>query len=220
MNFAYYIFLLLIIFFSILLLEKNLKYSPKKIKIYLTFVIIMAVLRNLTLIILCVLKKANIISILKYFIFLDYVIIPIMVIAITYIFMRWDKIKFIWSYFIAACALVAYFVIIRYAEIFSQVSVVYGFIISLKNQIVLTMFSIVFLGMIIIVITMIMDKPYINKKGLMWVLGAAIIVFIEEIIIISGIKIFPYPVIGEMIFLIIMNYALGIFEKINKSSRE
>ena len=213
MNFAYYIFLLLIIFLYIVLFNKNFKYSPKKIKIYMSAIVMLGILKNITLIILCVVKKANIVLMVKNLVFLEYATLPLMALTVTYIFMRSEKIKFLWSYVIGAVSLIIYYFILKCSGINSEVSAIFGFIITLKNELIMTIFSAFFLGIIIIAISIILDKPYVNKKGLVLVLGAVIIIFAEQVIVISGIKLFPYPVIGEMLFLIIMNYAIGIFKK-------
>ena len=66
MNFAYYIFLLLIIFLSFILMKKNIKHAPKKIKIYLTIIILFFIIHNITLISLCVMKNGKIFYYLRY----------------------------------------------------------------------------------------------------------------------------------------------------------
>ena len=52
--------------------------------------------------------------------------------------------------------------------------------------------------------------------GIWFIIIAISIVMIEDIIILGGIKIFPYSVIGEMIFLIIMNLVLKSFKASSK----
>ena len=121
MNFAYYIFLLLIIFLYIVLFNKNFKYSPKKIKIYMSVLIVLEFLKNITLLILCVVKKANVVLMIKNLVFLEYVTIPLMAVAVTYIFMRSEKIKFLWSYFIGAFSFIVYYIILRYSGITEDV---------------------------------------------------------------------------------------------------
>jgi len=61
-----------------------------------------------------------------------------------------------------------------------------------------------------------LDRPFVNKMGIWFVIIAISIVMIEDIIILGGIKIFPYSVIGDMIFLIIMNLVLKGFKSSSK----
>ena len=101
MNFAYYLILLLIIFLSFSIMKRNLEVSPKKIKIYLTLVITLFLLRHIALFLLCVLENSTIIYYLKSIIFLNHISIPLMVLAITYIYLRSEKLNFSGSYIIA-----------------------------------------------------------------------------------------------------------------------
>ena len=94
MSLAYYIFLLLIIFLSFLMIKKNIDYSPKKIKIYLTIVITLFLLRNIALLCLCLIKNSNFLYYLKLLVFLDYITIPLMIIPIS--LFKSGKIKIYW----------------------------------------------------------------------------------------------------------------------------
>ena len=54
--------------------------------------------------------------------------------------------------------------------------------------------------------------------GIWSIIIAISITMIENIIILGGIKIFPYSVIGDMIFLIIMNFVLKGFKISSKNN--
>lgn len=217
MNFAYYLFLLLIIFLSFLILEKNLKVSPKKIKIYLSIVILLFCARNIGLFLLCILQNSTIIYYLKPVIFLNHVVIPLMTLAMTYVYLRSESIKFTKCYLIAAVLCVIYGFIIYTVKTTVQVSYLYGFIIKIENETVLFLFSLIVLGILLILNVMLIDKPFVNKKGIYLIICAITTVMIEEIIILGGIKIFPYSVIGQTIFLFIMNLVLKSFKKIREN---
>lgn len=212
MNFAYYLFLLLIIFLSILIMKKNLEVSPKKIKIYLTLIITLFLLRHIGLFLLCVLNSSTIVYYLKSIIFLNHLAIPLMVLAITYIYLRSEKLSFGGSYIIAAIVCAIYVGIILTSKVIVQVSYLYGFILKIDNEIILFLFSLVLLGALLVLNVILLDKPFVNKTGIWFIITAISIVIIEDIIILGGIKIFPYSVIGDMIFLIIMNLVLKSFK--------
>jgi hypothetical protein len=76
----------------------------------------------------------------------------------------------------------------------------------------LFLFSLILLGILLILNVILLDRPYANKKGIWFIIIAISIVMIEEIIILGGVKIFPYSVIGEMLFLMIMNFVLSSFK--------
>jgi hypothetical protein len=211
-NFAYYLFLLLIIFLSILIMKKNLEVSPKKIKIYLTLIITLFLLRHIGLFLLCILNSSTIVYYLKSIIFLNHLAIPLMVLAITYVYLRSERLSFGGSYVIAAIVCAIYVGIIVTSKVTVQVSYLYGFVLKIDNETILFLFSLILLGALLIINVMLLDKPFVNKIGIWFIITAISIVIIEEIIILGGIKIFPYSVIGDMIFLVIMNLVLKGFK--------
>lgn len=212
MNFAYYLFLLLIIFLSISIIKKNLDVSPKKIKIYLTLVITLFLLRHIALFLLCILKNSTIIYYLKPIIFLDHLSIPLIVLAITYVYLRAEKLSFGGSYIIAAIVCVIYSFIIHISKVSVQVSYSYGFILEIDKSIILFLFSLILLGMLLVLNVILLDKPFANRKGIWFIIIAISIVMLENIIILGGIKLFPYSVIGDMLFLVILNLVLNGFK--------
>ena len=58
-----------------------------------------------------------------------------------------------------------------------------------------------------------LDKPYANKTGIWFIIVSIVVVMMEEVIILGGIKVFPYSVIGELIFLIIINFVFNGFKR-------
>lgn len=211
MNFAYYLFLLLIIFFSISIINKNLKVSPKKIKIYLNIVITLFLLRHIALFLLCILKNSTIIYYLKSIIFLDHLAIPLIVLAVTYVYLRSEKLSFGRSYVIAAIICIIYAIIMEFSKVTVQVSYLYGFILEIDKGTLIYLFSLILLGILLILNVILLDKPFVNKRGIWFIITAILIVMMEEVIILGGIKIFPYPVIGDLIFLIILDFVLKGF---------
>lgn len=216
MNFAYYLFLLLIIFLSIFIMKKNLEVSPRKIKIYLTIVITLFLLRHIALFLLCVLENSTTIYYLKSIIFLNHLSIPLMIFAITYVYLRSENLKFGGSYIIAIITFGIYVFIMETSKVTVQVSYLYGFILGIDQETILFLFSLILLGALLILNVLSLDKPFANKKGIWFIIISILIVMIEDIIILGGIKIFPYSVIGDMIFLVIMNFVLSSFKVSSK----
>ena len=212
MNFAYYLFLLLIIFLSIFIMKKNLEVSPRKIKIYLMIIITLFLLRHIALFLLCVLENSTIIYYLKSIIFLDHLSIPLMILAITYVYLRAESLKFGGSYIIALIAGLIYAFIMETSKVTVQVSYLYGFILGIDQETILFLFSLILLGVLLILNVILLDKPFANKKGIWLIIISILIVMTEEIIILGGIKVFPYSVIGDMLFLVIMNWVLSGFK--------
>lgn len=214
MNFAYYIFLLLIIFLCFFTIKRNLSVSPKKIKIYFTIVLILLLLRHLGLVLLCMLESSKYIYYLKAIIYLDNIAVPLIVLAVTYVYSRSEKLKFTGSYFILAAVTMVYVMIIYMSKVMVNVSSIYGFIMSIDNELILSMFSLILLGIMLIISVLLLDKKYVNKIGIWFIIVAVMAVMIEKVIILGGIRLFPYSVIGELIFIIIINFVLNGFKKI------
>ncbi|WP_026886209.1 hypothetical protein [Clostridium beijerinckii] len=218
MNFAYYLFLLLIIFLSISLIKKNLEVSPKKIKIYLALVITLFLLRHVALFLLCILKNSTIIYYLKPIIFLNHLSVPLIVLAVSYIYLRSEKLNFGGTYIIAATVCIIYAVIMQISKLTVQVNYLYGFILQIDKETILFLFSLILLGALLILNVILLDRPYANKKGIWFIIIAILIVMIEDIIILGGIKLFPYSVIGDMLFLVIINLVLKSFKILPKNN--
>ena len=212
-NFAYYIFLLLIIFLSFYTLKRNLEVSPKKIKIYLTFVITLFLLRHIGLFLLCILQSSNIIYYLKPIIYLNHIAMPLIVLAITYVYLRSETLNFTGSYMILSAIVLIYFLIIKVSKITIEVSQSYGFIVKINNEAEMFLFSLILMGIMLILNVILLDKPFANTKGIWFIIISIVVVMLEEVIILGGIKVFPYPVIGELIFLIIINVVFNGFKK-------
>ena len=213
MNFAYYIFLLLIIFLCFFTIKRNLLISPKKIKIYFTIVILLLLFRHIGLVSLCILESSKYIYYLKSIIYLDNIAIPLIVLAVTYVYSRSEKLKFTGSYFILAIVAVIYAYIMYLSKVVVNVSVIYGFIMLIDKEIMVSMLLLVLLGVMLIINVLLLDKKHVNKKGIWFIICAIMVVMIEKVIILGGLKIFPYCVIGELIFLIIINLVLNSFKK-------
>jgi hypothetical protein len=179
-NFAYYLFLLLIIFLSFSIMKKNLEVSPKKIKIYLTLVITLFLLRHVALFLLCILKNSTIIYYLKPIIFLNHLSIPLMVLAITYVYLRSEKLNFGGSYIIATIICAIYIEIIHISKVTVEVSYLYGFILKIDKETILFLFSLILLGTLLILNVILLDKPFVNKMGIWFVIIASTISGIDK----------------------------------------
>lgn len=211
MNLVYYFFLLLIIFLLYLLMRKNQKLSPKRIKIYMLIVIILFLLRYIGLFLLCIIKSGVYIYLLKSLLYLNHLAIPLIVLALDYVFLRWDNLRFSINYFISIILGILYAIGMYLVEVKVTFNINYGYIINVKNQTLLYLISLIIVGILLIFSIYFIDKPNNNKKGMIYVILALLIVIIENIIYLGGLRLFPYPIIGDGIFLILMNLGVETF---------
>lgn len=212
MNLIYYIFLLLIIFLLLMLLRKNNNLSPKKIKIYMAVVISLFLIRYIALFLLCIVKSGVYLHLFKSLLFLNNLAIPLIVLALDYVFLRWNKLSFSINYIIAAILVGLYCVGMYFTKIKIIFNIDYGYIINVKNEIILYLGSLIIVGILLIFTVYFLDKPNCNKMGLIYVISALIIVILENVIHVGGVRYFPYPIIGDGIFVLLMNLCMNTFK--------
>jgi hypothetical protein len=193
-------------------MKRNFEVSPKKIKIYLSIVITLFLLRHIALFLLCILENSTVIYYLKPIIFLDHISIPLIILAMTYVYLRSETLKFGGSYIIASLVGMIYVFIMETSKVTVQVSYLYGFILGIDKEVILFLFSLILLGVLLILNVILLDRPFSNKKGIRFIIISILIVMTEEIIMLGGIRVFPYSVIGDLIFLVLMNWVLSGFK--------
>lgn len=212
-NLAYYIFLLLIIFFLYLLIRKNLKLSPKKIRTYMGVVSVLFMLRYIGLFLLSIIKSGTFVYLLKPLLFLNHLAIPLMVLALSYVYLRWDELSFNLNYVIATILVVVYCIgmfFIKGKVVFNSI---YGYVININNETILYLISLLLVGALLAFCVYFFDKPNNNRRGMIYLIVALTIVIVENVLYLGGIRLFPYPIMGDGIFIIIMNLAVNTFKK-------
>ena len=213
MNLAYYIFLLLIIFLLISLMKKNLEASPKKIKVYMVVVISLFILRYIGLFLLCIMKDGRFVYMLKPLLFLNHLAIPLIILALAYVYLRWDRLSFTINYIIAFALTVLYGIAIFTMKGKVIFNPTYGYLINIYNETALFLGSLVVLGGLLLYCIYYLDKPNNNKKGMIYLIIASAVVILENVLYLGGLRLFPYPIFGDGIFLVIIGFAINTFKK-------
>ena len=203
MNIFYYIFLMLIIIFLLFLGKCNLEVSPKKVKRYIFVVVTLCILRYISLLLLCVVQSGRSIYYFKSLIYSNTVIIPLLSIALIYINLRLQKFKFNMNYLIGIGILISYIIIIINMPSRILFDLRYGYIICLDNIIILQMINLTYFSILLVIILLLLGRKNSSREGMLLLIMALIVTIIEQILNIGGISLFPYPIIGEMLFFII-----------------
>lgn len=141
---------------------------------------------------------------------------PLIVLAITYVYLRSEILKFTGSYIVMGIVVLIYIYIIKVSKLTIEVSQIYGFIVNISKETEMYLLSLILMGIMMVLNVVLLDKPYANKTGIWFIIVSIVVVMLEEVIILGGIKVFPYSVIGELIFLIIINFVLNGFEKLKR----
>ena len=211
---AYYIFLLLIIFLLMLLIQKNLMLSPKKIRIYMTIVSSLLICRYIALFFICVIRNPNLAYFLKTILFLNHLAIPLMVLALSYVYLRWDTLSFSIDYIVAIILSLVYLAAMNIIKGKVILNPDFGYVVSLENEVLMYLISLIILGVLLLFCVYFFGKPNSNKIGMVYLIVGLSIVIVENIIYVGGIRVFPYPLIGDAIFIIIINLAINTFKKV------
>lgn len=213
MSFVYYNCLLFMLFFIIFLIfENNLK-SPKKIKVLIFFGLFTLLLRYLSLILLCLLKNIEVIYKLRVFVYLDYLSILVLAISLFYIYLRFNKLSFNKFYIISLILFIIYFLGIKYLDLGVSLSKNFGYIINIKGEEIINGVILIILGGIFLALLFFIDKPNTLKRQVLFLNFAIILMIIEISLMVFEIKIFPYVIISEGVFLLNVYKGINNFKK-------
>ncbi|MGL5150478.1 MAG: hypothetical protein ACRC7N_07910 [Clostridium sp.] len=205
--------MLLIIFLLTLLFKKGLETLPKKIKPYMLTVIVLFLIRYIVLFLFGILPSGGIVYYLRPIVYLNHLAIPLMIICLTYVFSRPEKVPFMINYIVGSILTIIYLVAITLIKGRVGLNPNYGYIISLENNNYLNIISLIVLGGLLILNVLLLDKPNNNRLGIIYLLVAIFLVMVENVIHLGGIRLFPYPILGDGIFILIMSLAFKTFNK-------
>lgn len=212
LEFSYLCLLLFIITFILYLEKKNIDLSPKKIKIFITISLMPLILRCIVLLCGVIIEKQVIIYFLKYYVLLNYFSVPLIILSSLYIFLRNEKLKFSRNYIFMIGLGLLYIVLVYTYKFSISITNNFGFIISLENGIMPILIYLIILASLAVFILINMDKQFCNKVGMRLLLVSLIIYIVEYILLLGGISIYPYPIIGEMLILFCLLKSISTFK--------
>ncbi len=113
--------------------------------------------------------------------------------------------------------MVIIFLVYIFINIFYKMDIkldsIFGFIVSYKNSLIPSLIYLIIMSCMVVATLFLLDKPYNNSIGMVFLLISLIITISEFIIFLGGIKIFPYPVLGEISMLLCSYKAILTFKK-------
>ncbi|WP_298125964.1 hypothetical protein [uncultured Clostridium sp.] len=185
------------IIFSLYLIYLNSSKCPIKIRKFYLVSLLIIVMRYLSLLSLWLIQRQRVIYSIKILTHLNFVAIPLLILAAIYIFLRDEKRKFDYNYIVMIILFLGYFIINAFYKLDIRVDTIFGFIVNYKVLTPNLIYLIVISSFVIITILFV-DKQYSNTCGMRLLLISLIITVIEFIIFLGGFRIFPYPLVGEM----------------------
>ena len=192
--FIYLCILLFIIIFSLYLIWLSSQKCPVKIQKFYLITLTIMLIRYLSLLSLWIVQYQKIIYIIKTLTQLTFVGMPLLSLACFYIYLRDENRKFDYNYIFMVIIFLVYIFINIFYKMDIKLDSIFGFIVSYKTLFLL-------------------DKPYNNSSGMVFLLISLIITISEFIIFLGGIKIFPYPVLGEISMILCSYKAILTFKK-------
>lgn len=201
LEFSYLCLLLFIITFILYLGKKNIDLSPKKIKLFISILLIPMILRCIVLLCGVIIEKQGIIYFLKEYALLNYFSIPLIILSSLYIFLRNERIKFSRNYIFMVISGLLYGLLVYTYKFSISITNNFGFIISIENGIIPILIYLIILASLAVFILINLDKPFSNKAGMRMLLISLIIYIVEYILLLGGISLYPYVIIGEVLIL-------------------
>lgn len=201
LEFSYLCLLLFTITFILYLEKRNLDLSPKKIKLFVSISLMPLILRYIVLLLGVFIEKQGIIYFLKYYVFFNYFSIPLIILSALYIFLRNEKQKFNRNYIFMIILALLYVALVYTYKISINITNNFGFVISLKDGMIPILIYLIIIASLSVFILINLDKPFSNKVGMRILLISLMLYIIEYILLLGGINIYPYPIIGEVLML-------------------
>ena len=196
--FIYLCILLFMIIFSLYLIDLSSNKCPKKIRKFYLVSLSIIVVRYVSLLSLWLVQRQRIIYFIKIFTQLNFLAIPLLILAAIYIFLRNEKRRFDYNYTFMIILFLGYCLINIFYKLDIRVDTVFGFMVSYKEILVPNLIYLIVISSFVVITLLFVDKPYSNISGMKLLLVSLIITVIEFIIFLGGIRIFPYPLIGEV----------------------
>lgn len=212
LEFSYLCLLLFIITFILYLEKKNIDLSPKKIRLFVSISLMPIILRCLVLLGGVIMEKQRIIYFLRYYVLLNYFSIPLIILSALYIFLRNEKLKFNRNYIFMIILGLLYVVLVYTYKFSISITNKFGFIISLENGMIPILIYLIILASLAVFILINLDKPFCNKVGMRLLLVSLILYIVEYILLLGGISIYPYPIIGEVLILFCLFKSISTFK--------
>src|SRR5699024_1141010 len=145
----------------------------------------------LSLLSLWLIQRQRIIYFIKALTQLNFMAIPLLVLAAIYIFLRDENRSFDYNYTFMVILFLGYFVINIFYKLDIKVDSVFGFIVNYREVLIPSLIYLIIISSFVVVALLFVDKPYSNTSGMRLLLISLIITVVEFIIFLGGVRVFP-----------------------------
>ena len=212
MKVFYYLCLLLFIITIIFyLIMKARKRCPVKVRKYYIITLTILLLRNITVLLLSLIEKQEIMYFLKPMSMMDIITIPLLSMGALYIFLRNERMRFDYNFILMISMIGIYCFLISFYRLKSYIDAEFGYVVIFKDTMIPSLIYLIVMAMVTVISLINIDKPYSNTLGMKLLTFSTVVFVIEYILFLGGIKIFPYPFIGEISLLIVVLQSIDTF---------
>jgi hypothetical protein len=213
-TYFFYLALLLLMFLLIYCgVSSSVRFAPLKIKIISLAALIALSTRYIALLIFLVTGNIKNLYLLKPLMFLNLLCLPVLAIISIYIYSRNDKIKFNYCMISASLLLFTYLAAIIKLPISIEIYGSLGYIMSFHNEILVYGIYLIFNTIFFFSAVVFLGNKTSNKLGMWLILSSALLVIIEVIVKTSGVSILPSILLGDVIWIATVDYALYKLKK-------
>ena len=209
--FYYLCLLLFIITIIFYLIMKARKRCPVKIRKYYIITLTILLLRNITLLLLSLIEKQEIMYFLKPMSMMDIITIPLLSMGALYIFLRNERMRFDYNFILMISMIGIYCFLISFYRLKSYIDAEFGYVVIFKDTMIPSLIYLIVMAMVTVISLINIDKPHSNTLGMKLLTFSTVVFVIEYILFLGGIKIFPYPFIGEISLLIVALQSIDTF---------
>ena len=212
LKFAYLLTLVFMIIFNFYLIIINRKKCPKKVKIFFNITLVLLFIRYIAILLGTIIDSQALIYFLRPTILLNYSTIPLIALGTEYIFLRDEERKFDYNFIFMIILLILYIGEIYLYRIGININNLFGFVITFRESLTPNLIYLIIIASISVVSLVYADKPFCNKLGMKLLTISLIVTIAEFIIFLGGLKIFPYPFIGDILILLMNFKAIKTFK--------
>ena len=209
--FYYLCLLLFIITIIFYLIMKARKRCPVKVRKYYIITLTILLLRSITLLLLSLIEKQEIMYFLKPMSRMDIITIPLLSMGALYIFLRNERMRFDYNFILMISMIGIYCFLISFYRLKSYIDAEFGYVVIFKDTMIPSLIYLIVMAMVTVISLINIDKPYSNTLGMKLLTFSTVVFVIEYILFLGGIKIFPYPFIGEISLLIVVLQSIDTF---------
>lgn len=209
--FYYLCLLLFIITIIFYLIMKARKRCPVKVRKYYIITLTILLLRSITLLLLSLIEKQEIMYFLKPMSMMDIITIPLLSMGALYIFLRNERMRFDYNFILMISMIGIYCFLISFYRLKSYIDAEFGYVVIFKDTMIPSLIYLIVMAMVTVISLINIDKPYSNTLGMKLLTFSTVVFVIEYILFLGGIKIFPYPFIGEISLLIVALQSIDTF---------